>query len=802
MTNYEGHELIRELRGRFPIFDRVTGRFGEDSPEERIPWFFALLLAASMNGKPGACCFVMDKTQGTTALTAVFLALARFQEDFPRLAESYARTALSEGQHVRVKPSNFVYEYVGIWEGHPDLFRLKVQDKSEWRSFRISEVLRLEPTTRKRPKGTLSSNLGVFDRSSLDELLSITTYGNDSMSRNFVLLYMAQARFSGIAEIVSLAPNNSNHSDRLSDILPWGTIGPRGEIKARDTYQVIGEPLIAATRVPQDLADAATSAPEASKIVLVDGARGIASDLQAFDDIADRHRVVILASPDETEEIRLLRDRDCPVWYMSPAEVTIGEDHAGERSRESLVGRTVRVAEIRERSQVIPIDCQSDELQTAATVLESVAVKIDGAEEKSETDDLFGQLYGILLEFSECCLGVGEETKANLQLARDNLVRHQTWLDPDVIKDFQSAIDWLGNISSNGSGSEEKANTLLNLLVESDGQWAIAARTARTAESLREGLSGLGVDLPVFPIQAIRPENEYDGIIVLAWPGSRRFTQLRDLAVTREILVLAYPFERRWLLGHQTQEHAFMRSNRMEAGERAGILGIESDLLPTTKSREPDPPPDDVPSYLPMFNFERRVSRRRPTRPSTAAVGDEVRRARLVEFYGGGYALLTEWSQLHVLNELMDDSRGDGARLRPATPSDLSNDDFVLFRAGGGKEFIRLLAEDELGIEEYERARTVAESWKTALRRLGSTPAAVQMRLERQRLHRTTATIASWMGNPDLIGPGDDDDIRIIAEASGDAKLLTELDSVREAISRIRGAHIGGREQSDPAYPW
>ena len=338
MTNYEGHELIRELRGRFPIFDRVTGRFGEDSPEERIPWFFALLLAASMNGKPGACCFVMDKTQGTTALTAVFLALARFQEDFPRLAESYARTALSEGQHVRVKPSNFVYEYVGIWEGHPDLFRLKVQDKSEWRSFRISEVLRLEPTTRKRPKGTLSSNLGVFDRSSLDELLSITTYGNDSMSRNFVLLYMAQARFSGIAEIVSLAPNNSNHSDRLSDILPWGTIGPRGEIKAGDTYQVIGEPLIAATRVPQDLADAATSAPEASKIVLVDGARGIASDLQAFDDIADRHRVVILASPDETEEIRLLRDRDCPVWYMSPAEVTIGEDHAEERSRDSLVG--------------------------------------------------------------------------------------------------------------------------------------------------------------------------------------------------------------------------------------------------------------------------------------------------------------------------------------------------------------------------------------------------------------------------------------------------------------------------------
>ena len=86
MSNHDSQELIRELRTRFPIFDNVAGRFGEGSPEERIPWFFALLLAASMKGEPGACCFVLDKTPGTAPLTAVFLALARLQEDFPRLA--------------------------------------------------------------------------------------------------------------------------------------------------------------------------------------------------------------------------------------------------------------------------------------------------------------------------------------------------------------------------------------------------------------------------------------------------------------------------------------------------------------------------------------------------------------------------------------------------------------------------------------------------------------------------------------------------------------------------------------------
>ena len=139
----------------------------------------------------------------------------------------------------------------------------------------------------------------------------------------------------------------------------------------------------------------------------------------------------------------------------------------------------------------------------------------------------------------------------------------------------------------------------------------------------------------------------------------------------------------------------------------------------------------------------------------------------------------------------MDGSQGDDRRLRTVTAADLSIDDFVLFRAGGGKEFIRLLAEDALGIEEYERVRAIAERWKLSLRRLGSTPTTVQRRLERYGLHRTLPTIAGWMGNPDLIGPGYEDDIEVIGRAADDSELLETLSTVSDAISRIRGAHIG-----------
>ena len=119
-------ELIGEFRRRFPLLDRLVGRFGEDTPaEEHIPLFFGFILAAAEKPGSGACCIVLDKTPGTTAIAAVLAGLLRLQRDFPGLVESYARTALARGQHVKVRPGDFVYEYEGVWEDFPDFFRLK-----------------------------------------------------------------------------------------------------------------------------------------------------------------------------------------------------------------------------------------------------------------------------------------------------------------------------------------------------------------------------------------------------------------------------------------------------------------------------------------------------------------------------------------------------------------------------------------------------------------------------------------------------------------------------------------------------
>jgi len=176
--------LIEEFRGSFPLFERIAGHFGDDTPKERVPWFYAYLLAAASNQEPGACCFVLDKTAGTAPIAAILMALSRLRADFPSLVRNYADNAFSPGQRVKVRPNDYVFEYEGPWEGVPGFFRLKLLNEDAWRSFPLAEVLRLEPTDRVQPKGHGNTELGKYESSPLDQLLELTTCGNNSILKH------------------------------------------------------------------------------------------------------------------------------------------------------------------------------------------------------------------------------------------------------------------------------------------------------------------------------------------------------------------------------------------------------------------------------------------------------------------------------------------------------------------------------------------------------------------------------------------------------------------------------------------
>lgn len=782
--------LIHELATRFPLFEQIHGTFGVDDEVEGLPWFLALLLAMATKREPGMCCVVLDKTESTAALIAVLLALHRIQQDFPLLAEDYAKNALTVGERVRVKPSNFVYEYDGIWERHPGKFRLNVLDGGGRRSFHITDALRLEPTTRKRPKGTLNSEIIETGRVGLDDLLNVTTYGNSSISRNVVLLYRARARYEAFANSVALGSKSASTLDRISALISDGSIGPNGEIVPNDAYQVVGEPFVAVSKIPQDLAVAAIDSPIGSKVVIVDGARGITGDLQSLDDMSEHQNVLILASADEIEEIRILREHDCPVWHVTATEVLLGEKDVTARSRKSAIGRTIRAADIRQRQEVRIVDCENSELQTVVDTLERIASTIDAPQEQAESKDLLAELYGVLLGFSECCFEIDPQAMSNLQRARETLQRNQMWVSADIVGEFRKAIDVLETIGNRGVWSNSKADALVNSIIEAQGKWVLGTRYPRTAEVIRKALQDLGTEIPVSPIRDLATQQEWDGIILLAWPNRYRFRQLVNFANAHEIRILAFPFERRWVGSHLTREKAIEQSNEIDHCDLAAIIGISEELLQPVRPDPHQPVAKDPAPEPPMIKFERRFTGSRVRRPTPAVTGYETRRARVVDFVGGSCALVTEWHKLNVLSDLIANSKGKSSSLRLISIDQLSRGDYVIFRADGDKEFIRLLAEDQLGVEEYSEKRELADRWRSAIRSLGINASVVQGKLERLGLYRTLPTISGWIWDPDRIGPREDRDVEIIGKAAGDAGLLAKLPAVLAAISEIRGAHI------------
>ncbi len=792
----EPEALIDELRQRFPLFERIVGQFGEDTGDERIPWFFGLLLAAASNRVPGACCFVLDKTRGTTPVAAILLAFVRLQEDFPELVHSYADAALRSGQRVRVKPSDFVYEYNGLWDGYPGHFRLKIIGEEEYRTFPMVDVLRLEPTERVRPKGALNSNLGAFERSWLDELLDLTTCGNNSLIRNHVLTYMAQTQFSKIVDAIAFAPRSCHYdSDRVSRHLPWGSIAPDGRLNPNDSYQVAGEPIIGVTTVPEDLALASSSAPVGTKVVLVEGARGVARDLQAFDDIADRQKTLILASPEETDALILLKDRGCPVWYMSPTEMMIGEPSGWNRVRGSLVGRTIRAADTRQHVTVTLVDCEDRLLQTVAESLDRAAGVLRD-DDGTEGEEILSRLFAILFEYSECCFGVDNEIVDNLQIVRNKLTGYGNWFVPEVATLFEEAITRLEDAIGHGPCGQEKAAAMIDLIGERQNEpLAVTARSPRTAGSLRRGLADQGFDVPVLTLPAISSEFEYARVIVPAWPNERKFIRLKTQAVTRDIRVLSYPFETKWIRRHQVRERARQHSSRMDIQQRSSILGIGSQFVEALGGHETAAPEVDVSHDLPIFRIEERLAQRPANRPSVAREGEDAREAQLVQFFGDCHALLTDWAALPRLNHLVDNPSANEASLPTVTASQLAPGDYLLFRVSGDKGIIRLIAEDALGTEEYDRIRASAERWKISLRRLGASPVDVQRRLAAAGLNRARVTVASWLGSEDRIGPRSLRDIEAIAKASQDAELARMHQECWNAIGRIRGAHIAAGGQ-------
>lgn len=264
-------DLQNAVKRRYPLLTslRIFHSLGDS---EDLMAFMGVLLAAMEGSHGSSFCFVFPRKSGIAPLSAVLYALGRFAFDFPRLAEQYARQSFRKGQRVRLIPEGKVFIFGGVWPGLETRFRLELLKEKAAFTWPVSEILRIEPTLRKIPKGEFADADKARREtplSTLDCLIGTRTFGNNSLAVNHVLYLGGRSEVEEFLAATALTGSAHEGHATIARLIAPGFIDESGAIKHQDNYQAAGEPLMAISSRLENVAAACSLAPQDQKLLLL-----------------------------------------------------------------------------------------------------------------------------------------------------------------------------------------------------------------------------------------------------------------------------------------------------------------------------------------------------------------------------------------------------------------------------------------------------------------------------------------------------------------------------------------------------
>lgn len=788
-------DLQKGLTRRFPMLASLR-IFHNPGECEGLAAFMGILLAAMEGSHKSPFCFVLPRKHGLATLSAALYALGRFAGDFPKLAEQYATRRFSTGQKVRLLPGEEVFIFGGVWPGFETLFRLKLLNDKRNTTFTwpISEILRIEPTERKIPKGReddIRKARREAPLSTPDRLTGTRTFGNLSLAVNYVLLLGGRTETEEFLLTTSLTDSAETVHSTLDRLVEPGFIDESGAVKHRDIYQAAGEPLIAISARLENVAAACKLAAAGSKVVVVDGAKRI-TDLAKFDTIAESQNLIILAESDEEEKLQQLHDRGCRFWRFSLSDLEMG---GSDRPNGRVFDGVFHSARNEAVFRIQELSCRNYHLEEVTRALEACEVSLDESE-GDETHLILGQIYSLLVH----CAGLLAPPDAVEQVrlleqaeklsasAADRVM----WLPERAATALNDACAAIIRAIKDPELGQAKGNALRGLLGELHRQEvrpvALVARSLSNSLSVTRWIENEGLTCPVLLPSKVGDDGFLERLICTAWPGSGRFNRILRKFSAPEICLVAYPFESRWLLWFGQKQRNSQTVPSISSSEKSRLLGLASDVTwPADTESAPFATASPEDGGHSQLNLEERMTRKGMI--PIGAAGEETTPARLVSFSGDAYAFLTDTFRIPVITDLVSGGAGENYKVPRRPVAEMQAGDVLVFRESGRKDVIQSLADAQLGADA-PAIRERAARWHRALRKSGLDESRLMTELEAVKCSRTLQTVRGWLADDSMIGPQTKDDLEAIAYAVGDQRLLEDVPSIWEAIRILRGEHL------------
>jgi hypothetical protein len=789
--------MERSILERFPVLQLIAFSDQRQVHPENLPICVGLI-AALLESADKPCCVILPDCSGVAIAVSTLVAINRLQAEFPELLRAHASVNFRQGiDLVLVQPAGLVYRYEGFF--NPDFFKLGVLDRKDCRSLPVKDIARLEKTTHRRPKGKLASDLGRSAPSILGSLLEIKTTLNRNVLRNRVLLLGSRKRIVDELDQWSIQVTTDDQPLRrqLMDEVPFGKLIEGGELALLDGYIAEGEPLVAIASRPADLVAHCERAERFTKAVVISDVDQMAKDLRSYDSITENQRTVILATDADRDSARALEDRGCEIWRLTPNEILLGVETDTRRGGplSSLITKARRV-----RNLVISeIPCQEERLDCAASELRGAADAVASID-NGTIRELFYSLFRLLML---CAEYIGHDpvhfrdvTTRLIQSTKEQLNAAKVWLTPETFTKVSSALENMHVVAADftaASTNNPKATALVEVLRSSsdsgENQSAVIVARSRR-EDVEAWIKREGSRAQIYSIDEIPGNAFFERVLVLSWPRSSRFDDLVHRYLTSDLRLFAYPFEEKWLNQYR---RAYKRSavSEIPVKRKLELLGIKP---ATEQIEQTGQQMSEGSGELVTFDIREErffIRRKRVARAVEAELEQEVLvDASYVDFVGPTFAYLTEGHELAVLNGYLSGQVASGSKVPMRSVDELEIGDYVLFRESGDSDVIRFIAEDQVGKETYQRLRADATRWRKALNSLGDDARRVWDRLRSVGFARHLLTVKSWLQDENRICPRDIDDVRKIAEASGDHALLELLPQLEKAKEELMSLHI------------
>jgi hypothetical protein len=787
-------QLIAHLRQRFPLLDEL-GIGQETERPSPVPVFVRLLLAALDNAGPAGCCFVLPRKGQVGRLTAVLYALCTLKRNFGTYCASI-QAPFKQGEFIRIHPGKHVFEFEGIDNEDPTQFWLGCKDGR--RTFPRSQSFRIEGARGTRITGKGGPPIISVPKPTIDNLLKLESYGNLSFVPNLVLVLDIQNQFQQFTEGTTIhQASGQGVTTAISGLGIFGSVDENGALIGQADGSG-GHPLVAVSSSIDLLLEACDSRLSDRAVVVINDL-SILKSPQHFDTLIQRHNVIVLAEHSEWALVDQLRQRNCKVWPLTDFEIQLGQNNCA--MADTRPGLFERVAVAAKNSAVWPetLNCKSPQLDAASGELEALNVSIKG-EGREELRILTGNLFALLNKASGILIPPSTlaitELKAQVAKLLVDLERQRHWISPEDTNRVVQTCSLLNQAfdasTELGHDKREKFIAVLRELHASGrNKIGVLAKRESQFDEVIAVANQAGLVTQVFTAQpAFLPDEFFDAIVCVNWPGSDGFQRFFHRYLAPQIWFVGYEFEVRWLNQCRQKIRREAAGPAVNNEEKSAIIRHGPSVQVAWPGLN-NPKEDTAQPALNEFSilvFEKEMLTARRGAGIAETDLDEKVPAKYVEFAGGKFAYITAGHKLPVATSLLLNGYGAPQRLPEREVAEWQVGDYMVFTHGQA-EALQEIANRKMG-GKAASLRQRARIWKEELRACNLSVTQIHKKLGEIGCTKTMTTIRNWIAKDSQIGPESKRDLEAIAEVTQSLRLKAEMDQVWSAIEEIWRYHL------------